>query len=64
MRELNKKSSIKISKTYTGQIPADTGFNGKGGSYIRNAKKVLKEQKKNGLQPISFNPETGEMKYL
>lgn len=62
MRELNKKSSIKISKTYTGQIPSDTGFNGKGDSYIRDGKKVLKEQKRNGLQPLSFNPETGEIK--
>lgn len=62
MKQAIRKSNIVITKTYTGQIPSDTGFNGKGGSYIRDAKKVLKEQKRSGLQPLSFNPETGEIK--
>lgn len=64
MKQAIRKSNIVITETYTGQIPSDTGFNGKGGSYIRSSKKVLKEQKKNGLQPLSFDPETGEIKYL
>ncbi len=65
MKQAIRKSKIKVTKTYTGKLPDSFGFNGKGGSYIRRDREaIIAEQKSNGLTPISFNPETGEMKYL
>lgn len=65
MKQTIKKSNIKLTKTYTGKLPDSFGFNGKGGSYIRRDREaIIAEQKRNGLTPISFNPETGEIKYL
>ncbi len=56
---------MKNSKTKTGKISSSVGFNSNGGSVIRRDQKaIIKEQKRNGLAPISFDPATGVIKYL
>lgn len=56
---------MKNQKTQTGKIANSVGFNSNGGSSIRKDQKaIIREQKRNGLTPISFDPSTGVMKYL
>lgn len=44
---------MKQSKTFTGKIPDQVGYSNIGDGYNMPKHEIIKEQKKNGLQPLN-----------